>query len=170
MQHWTNSRRASRPRLEPCWRLTDRYLSSYPYLTSAPLHVYAGMLCFYLAQPESSRRLASDPAMPASSSHSPMFDAGQANRADRAMSSPVADDRSDTPEPPTMSRLRTARGWFVKALELDRKEAVSLEFLQLVSSPSPCLSYGLRVDPRARQRRRVGRRWRHPVGSSGYSV
>lgn len=30
----------------------DTYLLSYPYILSAPLHVYAGMLAFYLAQRE----------------------------------------------------------------------------------------------------------------------
>jgi hypothetical protein len=28
---------------------------SYPYATSGPLHTYAGLLAFYLAQPESAR-------------------------------------------------------------------------------------------------------------------
>ena len=96
----------------------ETYLSSYPYLTSAPLHVYAGMLCFYLGQPESVRRLASDSPGP------------QRYRADSVLSSPSAES---TPEPPNMSRLRSAKGWFIKALELDRAEPVSLEFLHLVS-------------------------------------
>jgi len=36
-------------------RTDYRYLPSYPYILSAPLHTYAGLLAFYLAQPISRR-------------------------------------------------------------------------------------------------------------------
>lgn len=51
-QHWTNSRRTLRSHVAV---LIPRYLSSFTYLSSAPLLTYAGLVCFYLAQPESAR-------------------------------------------------------------------------------------------------------------------
>lgn len=98
----------------------DRYLSSYPYLLSGPLHTYAGLLCFYLAQPTPALHLnettpghASRESTPGASRHG----------------SPVA--RAKNPPNPTL--YRQARAYFVKALTLDESDEVANGFIGIVS-------------------------------------
>ena len=89
---------------------------SYPYATSGPLHTYAGLLAFYLAQPESARLT----NLQANASTSPDPD-----------SPPSSTKRPK--EAPNPSLLREARNWFVKALELDTEDQVARDFIRLVS-------------------------------------
>lgn len=55
---WMSSRREWCPvRVKHALTSLISYLLDYPYTLSAPLHTYAGMVCFYLAQPVSMRKV-----------------------------------------------------------------------------------------------------------------
>jgi RNA polymerase I-specific transcription initiation factor RRN11 len=90
---------------------SNSYLSSYPYLLSGPLHTYAGMLAFYLAQPPSAQ--------------------AQRGRARRSSSS--SSSSHEQREAPNPGMIRQARGWFSKALEFDKEDEVALELIRIVS-------------------------------------
>ena len=102
---------------------TARYLPSYPYLQSGPLHTYAGLLCFYLAQnPQNSTQQLTQ-------------------RVTRARSSPISQPHDSELEDVTLgtqgasqntSLLRQARSWFGKALSIDPTDEVAQEFIRLV--------------------------------------
>jgi len=114
VQRWTSSKRGPLPR-SPGSRAHYRYLTSYPYLTSGPLHTYAGLLSFFLAQPVSQRLSAEEIQGRAASVDS------------TSTSSPPRREASNA------SMIRSARAWFTKAAELDGKDDVAREFLRLVS-------------------------------------
>ena len=80
-------------------------------MLSGPLHTYAGLLCFYLAQPETMR----------------------APRTEHDPNSPVDLSMDDDTSQPNAALLRAARGWFVKAQSVDEQDDVAKEFIQLVS-------------------------------------
>ncbi|OCF78565.1 hypothetical protein I204_00505 [Kwoniella mangroviensis CBS 8886] len=120
----------------------ETYLSSYPFLLSGPLHTYAGLLSFYLAQPPSLR--SDGQSLPISSS----FNDKQALR--RRLSAEVELERSSrsslSSSPPLRpidhqhltadaAGLRTARSWFVKALEIDKTDQVARQFIDLIDNP-----------------------------------
>jgi RNA polymerase I-specific transcription initiation factor RRN11 len=137
-KRWTNSRRKSVYFL--AIRLADgrRYLTSYPYLLSGPLHTYAGLISFYLAQPASN--LANTASTSATASNS-RVDTSQ-NPADNVDDAPSISSRSDTStvgrptkimEPPNPILVRQARAYFVKALTIDETDVVAGEFIEHVS-------------------------------------
>ncbi|WWC72500.1 uncharacterized protein I206_106462 [Kwoniella pini CBS 10737] len=93
----------------------ETWLSSYPYLLSGPLHTYAGLLSFYLAQPPSARieNQISNDDRSSSTSPSPSF----AQQVD-------------------IGGLRQARGWFAKALEIDETDQIAIQFISIIDNPS----------------------------------
>ncbi|WVQ70577.1 hypothetical protein IAR50_000096 [Cryptococcus sp. DSM 104548] len=112
----------------------ETYLPSYPYLLSASLHTYAGLLAFYLAQPashvrqRSSSRSQQHLSAPENDSPSP----SSSTRSSRLPSPPPAPldwDHAD------FSLMSQAKGWFVKSLEIDEKEEVAKEFLRMIDHP-----------------------------------
>ncbi|WVQ85865.1 hypothetical protein IAT38_008033 [Cryptococcus sp. DSM 104549] len=103
----------------------ETYLYSYPYLLSAPLHTYAGLLAFYLAQPLA----AQTPLHERNARHASSVSALAAGSEDDAR---LASDLG--PANPAM--LRQARGWFAKALEIDKEDEVSKEFIRLIDNPN----------------------------------
>ncbi|KAE8541508.1 hypothetical protein D1P53_002870 [Cryptococcus gattii VGV] len=112
----------------------ETYLPSYPYLLSASLHTYAGLLAFYLAQPSSAIRQ----PIPAASQHDNLL--GRADRDSTAASQ--RSSRSPSPLPDGWghadgSLMRQARQWFAKAIEIDEKEDVAREFLRVIDQPNP---------------------------------
>ncbi|KIR35812.1 hypothetical protein I352_02092 [Cryptococcus deuterogattii MMRL2647] len=112
----------------------ETYLPSYPYLLSASLHTYAGLLAFYLAQPSSAIRQPT----PVASQYDNLL--GRADRDSAATSQ--RSSRSPSPLPDGWehadgSLMRQARQWFIKAIEIDEKEDVAREFLRVIDKPNP---------------------------------
>ncbi|KIR51513.1 hypothetical protein I315_05995 [Cryptococcus gattii Ru294] len=112
----------------------ETYLPSYPYLLSASLHTYAGLLAFYLAQPSSAIRQPT----PVASQYDNLI--GRADRDSTATSQ--RSSRSPSPLPDGWehadgSLMRQARQWFAKAIEIDEKEDVAREFLRVIDQPNP---------------------------------
>jgi hypothetical protein len=107
----------------------ETYLTSYPYLLSGPLHTYAGMLAFYLAQPADLRGegLGAEAGGPGG--------IGVAGRGDGGSdsSSPPPRATSGTVQVADVSLVRQARVWFVKAQDIGRDE-VAAEFVRIVSA------------------------------------
>lgn len=138
----------------------EMYLTSYPYLLCGPLHTYAGMLSFFIAQSESMRH---DPASLAAmagnaqdyadvdarhrrrSSSVKRRSSIRASRSARLLSevstTTNATDDSDrtattgSRDPPNPLMISRAKAHFLKALELDKADSVAKEFLTLVSGP-----------------------------------
>ncbi|ORY29624.1 hypothetical protein BCR39DRAFT_531233 [Naematelia encephala] len=108
----------------------EAYLSSYPYLLSAALHTYAGLIAFYLAQSESSRlphrRVGSGQAT------GNTVEWASSRRSPESTSSRSAIVQA---EPPNPTLLRHARGWFIKALEIDASDTVAGEFIAEIDRP-----------------------------------
>lgn len=109
----------------------------HPYNKSASLHCYAGLVSFYLAQPESKRRKAGD---------GPSSGAGSATskrRGSSSSSSSVEDGEGElihplffeltADEPPDESLLQKARYHLGNALKIDPNHAVAKGFVDLVS-------------------------------------
>lgn len=112
------------------------YLTSYPYLLSGPLHTYAGLLAFYLAQPILSRTpLTGETRHPDRPSRAPSAQPSRASsptsQSSRSTLVPIGPSVSS--EPPNPILLKQARGYFNKALSLNRGDEVALEFISLVS-------------------------------------
>jgi RNA polymerase I-specific transcription initiation factor RRN11 len=116
---------------------SSSYLTSYPYLLSGPLHTYAGLLSFYLAQPPSN--LAKNASTSSTSKSRTPINAGEPAEIDSSQS---ISSRSDTPtvrpptkamEPPNPILIRQARAYFVKALAIDETDVVAGEFIENVS-------------------------------------
>ncbi|CAK9786567.1 unnamed protein product [Cutaneotrichosporon oleaginosum] len=107
-----------------------RYLSSFTYLNSAPLLTYAGLVCFYLAQPASARGgSATDNANGTKNArHDPRESGSEAN-------STRSRSMSDASAPPNAEMLRQAREWFAKALKVDPHMTVAREFMHLIDGP-----------------------------------
>ncbi|WVQ63239.1 uncharacterized protein L199_001390 [Kwoniella botswanensis] len=120
----------------------ETYLSSYPFLLSGPLHTYAGLLSFYLAQPPSLRL--DGQSLPISSSFhdkqalrqhlSAEVELERSSRSSLSSSPPLRPIDHDH-LPADAAGLRTARGWFVKALEIDKTDQVSRQFIDLIDNP-----------------------------------
>lgn len=116
------------------------YLTSYPYLLSGPLHTYAGLLSFYLAQPPSN--LAKSAVISSTSKSRTHIDEPQAAETDSAQSVSSRSDTSPvrpptkTMEPPNPILIRQARAYFVKALTIDETDVVAGEFIENVSHPT----------------------------------
>jgi RNA polymerase I-specific transcription initiation factor RRN11 len=116
---------------------SSSYLTSYPYLLSGPLHTYAGLLSFYLAQPPSNlAKNASTSTTLTPRNHIDGTQPGEINSAQSVSS------RSDTStvrpstksmEPPNPILIRQARAYFVKALAIDESDVVAGEFIENVS-------------------------------------
>lgn len=116
----------------------ETYLTSYPYLLSGPLHTYAGLIAFYLAQPPTLRVKFG--------SASAGTDGALGDAAPLRWTGEGSDGESDiSPDPPGMTRMqkhdplnqgymRQARGWFVRALEIGQ-DTVAAEFIHIVCSP-----------------------------------
>ncbi|WRT70617.1 uncharacterized protein IL334_007615 [Kwoniella shivajii] len=98
----------------------ETYLPSYPYLLSGPLHTYAGLLAFYLAQPISSRAESSQQ---------------KANDNDQSSSRGSSPSQSLDSRPPDVAGIRQARGWFSKALAIDENDEVAKQFINLIDNP-----------------------------------
>ncbi|KAK4686329.1 RNA polymerase I-specific transcription initiation factor RRN11, partial [Tremellales sp. Uapishka_1] len=104
----------------------ETYLPSVPYLLSAPLHTYAGLLAFYLAQPPSARAA---PAPAARSSR-------ESTASSTSTAGPLTEHSSVAgKEPLNASLVRQARGWFGKAVGIDANEEVAAEFIRLIDNP-----------------------------------
>ncbi|WWC98638.1 hypothetical protein V866_005531 [Kwoniella sp. B9012] len=120
----------------------ETYLSSYPFLLSGPLHTYAGLLSFYLAQPPSLRFHGQ--SLPNSSSFhekqalrqhlSVELELERSSRSSLSSSPPLRpiDHQHLTAD---AAGLRTARSWFVKALEIDKTDQVARQFIDLIDNP-----------------------------------
>ncbi|ODN99404.1 hypothetical protein L198_03246 [Cryptococcus wingfieldii CBS 7118] len=113
----------------------ETYLPSYPYLLSASLHTYAGLLAFYLAQPASHVRQRS----PSRSQQHLIVPGGN----ESSPSSSPRSSRSPSPSPVPLgwdhadfSLMGRAKGWFAKSLEIDEKEEVAKEFLRMIDHPA----------------------------------
>jgi RNA polymerase I-specific transcription initiation factor RRN11 len=113
------------------------YLTSYPYLLSGPLHTYAGLLSFYLAQAPSN--LAKNAIISSTSKSGTQVGETQAAEIDSTHS---VSSRSETStvrppsrvmEPPNPILIRQARAYFVKALAIDETDVVAGEFIENVS-------------------------------------
>ncbi|ORX41103.1 hypothetical protein BD324DRAFT_647998 [Kockovaella imperatae] len=91
----------------------ETYLPSYPYLVSGSLHTYAGLLCFYLAQPPAHR-----------------VNAGQQDGSE-AVDLSMNEDSSKT----NVALLRQARGWFAKASTIDEEDKAASAFVQMIDNP-----------------------------------
>lgn len=113
----------------------ETYLTSYPYLLSGPLHTYAGMLAFYLAQPPDLRGegLGAVAEGPGGVAVAGRGDGGSAS------SSPPPRAASGTVQVADVSLVRQARVWFVKAQDIGRDE-VAAEFVRIVSWSSSSVS------------------------------
>jgi hypothetical protein len=116
---------------------SSSYLTSYPYLLSGPLHTYAGLLSFYLAQPPSN--LAKNASTSTTLTPRNHIDGTQPSEINSAQS---VSSRSDTStvrpstksiEPPNPILVRQARAYFVKALAIDETDVVAGEFIENVS-------------------------------------
>ncbi|WVW80927.1 hypothetical protein I302_102918 [Kwoniella bestiolae CBS 10118] len=110
----------------------ETYLSSYPFLLSAPLHTYAGLLSFYLAQPSSLRP--NPNGLPSSSSFNDRMALREhIERSSSLSSSPPL--RNIDHLPPDGAGMRQAKGWFVKALAIDANDEVAKQFIDLIDNP-----------------------------------
>lgn len=120
----------------------ETYLTSYPYLLFGPLHTYAGLLAFYLAQPP---RLRVAFTAIAGAAEDMGLGLGMESLGSRRAESEVDSDMSSSGfrrrdiQPPNQGLLRQARGWFVKSLEI-ADDAVASEFVRIVSQLFPLLS------------------------------
>ncbi|WWD20637.1 hypothetical protein CI109_105113 [Kwoniella shandongensis] len=108
------------------------YINSYPYILSSSLHTYAGLLSFYLAQPTSQR-------VGATSSREATYDGtsdriSQRDESVSAASSPPPELKG-MEELPNPGMMRQARGWFVKALDIDPSDDVAKSFIKLIDNP-----------------------------------
>ncbi|WOO78815.1 RNA polymerase I-specific transcription initiation factor rrn11 [Vanrija pseudolonga] len=106
----------------------ETYLTSYPYLLSASLHTYAGMICFYLAQPKALQ----------GSEYVPQERAERRDREVSVESSSTAtsvDSIGRNVPPPNEGLLRQARKWFEAALKINPREQVALGFIGLMENP-----------------------------------
>jgi len=109
----------------------ETYLLSYPYLLSGSLHTYAGMLSYYLAQPPSARAAEQGHSRPG-----PITE-----RAARSLT--VSSDEDGGPSFPSRAAagspnavlIRQARGWFAKALDIDPRDEVASEFIEIIDHP-----------------------------------
>ncbi|WWC65128.1 uncharacterized protein I303_107742 [Kwoniella dejecticola CBS 10117] len=101
----------------------ETWLSSYPYLLSGPLHTYAGLLSFYLAQPASTK-------LSSRTQHQDTRRSSSVSGSSRASSPPAFTPQADP------AALRQARGWFVKALEIDQTDEVAKQFIALIDNPN----------------------------------
>ena len=126
-----------------------RYLTSYPYLLSGPLHTYAGLLSFYLAQPPSN--LAKNASKSTTLKPQTLAEATRPAETDSTHS---VSGRSDTStirppsvimEPPNPILVRQARAYFVKALALDETDVVAGEFIKNVSRRTNHCQAGLTI-------------------------
>jgi hypothetical protein len=108
-----------------------RYLPSYPYIVSAPLHTYAGLLSFYLAQPHSARPSQAHPQSQANTYGRPLRSVSSSPDLDLDMVPPPREMK----EPPNQGLMRSANVWFAKALEIDGEDTVAREYIRLVSIP-----------------------------------
>lgn len=104
-----------------------RYLISYPFILSATLHSYAGLLCFYLSQPAATRQFGQKTAAAtggASSDTNSESDEESSNGGDRSFPS-LRHPQSGpiTAESLGMSErlLRNALTHFEKALEREKE-------------------------------------------------
>lgn len=110
------------------------YLVDAPYNKYASLHCFAGLISFWLAQPESKRREARG---------GPSSDAGLETSRRRGSSSSSSDIEDSEPsavhpklttdEPPDESKLQKARYHFGNALQVDPSHTVAKGFIDLVS-------------------------------------
>ncbi|OCF45669.1 hypothetical protein I317_00572 [Kwoniella heveanensis CBS 569] len=108
----------------------ETYLSSYPFLRSGPLHTYAGLLSFYLAQPVSSRVEDQKPLAAAD------LDEEDANVGENGSSTASpAPDRDQGLQAADSMGLRISRAYFAKALELDVNDQVAQQFIRLIDNP-----------------------------------
>lgn len=128
----------------------DTYLTSYPYILSGPLHSYAGLLCFYLAQPESARAgvgatlNGGEGILDIEGGAGDEGDIRQqgsseasVGRGDRFTDSYHGHERYEqaAAQAPNATLLKQARTWFIKAIEI-APDAIASEFIHLVS-PRP---------------------------------
>ncbi|WVQ95486.1 hypothetical protein IAU59_002583 [Kwoniella sp. CBS 9459] len=108
----------------------ETYLSSYPFLRSGPLHTYAGLLTFYLAQPSTHRVEDQKPfVMPDEEDEDADVNADRSSTGSPPLGLVVGLQAADT------MGLRTARGYFVKALGLDSNDQVAQQFIKLIDNP-----------------------------------
>ncbi|KAK8850454.1 hypothetical protein IAR55_004372 [Kwoniella newhampshirensis] len=109
------------------------YINSYPYILSASLHTYAGLLSFYLAQPTSQRvhHISSDPNWQ-KEDETPKDDDRERDDSSSLGSPPRP---SGTDELPNQGLMRQARGWFVKALGIDGDNEIAKAFIKLIDTP-----------------------------------
>ncbi|BEJ16465.1 hypothetical protein CspHIS471_0510700 [Cutaneotrichosporon sp. HIS471] len=106
------------------------YLVSFTYLNSAQLLTYAGLLCFYLAQPEPARGgSTTDDAGGTKKAHR---DVGEDESEGSSMRSRSMSVDSVDHSPPNPEMMRQAREWFGKALKVDPQLAVAKEFSRLI--------------------------------------
>jgi RNA polymerase I-specific transcription initiation factor RRN11 len=116
---------------------SSSYLTSYPYLLSGPLHTYAGLLSYYLAQPPSN--LAKNAVISSTSKSRTQVGEAQAAEIDSTHSVSSLSETSTvrTPsmimEPPNPILIRQARAYFFKALAIDESDVVAGEFIENVS-------------------------------------
>ncbi|BEI87418.1 uncharacterized protein CcaverHIS019_0101360 [Cutaneotrichosporon cavernicola] len=112
----------------------EMYISSFPYLNSAQLLTYAGLLHFYLAQPESARGgSATDNAGGTKKAHRDVGEDESEGNSMRSRSMSVDSVDHSAPNPEMM---RQARKWFGKALKVDPQLAVAKEFAGLIDGPN----------------------------------
>lgn len=148
--------------------LTIRYLPAYPYILSAPLHTYAGLICFYLAQPPSARQEPTDQATSATQQRSrESTDASEPYREREstvdsdltatssehyyrwATADETGNSRERSPPPaPDANLLRQAKGWFTEALKIDPDETVAKGFRDMVSLHNRCSADSRSTDRR----------------------
>ncbi|WVR08603.1 hypothetical protein IAU60_005658 [Kwoniella sp. DSM 27419] len=116
----------------------ETYLPSYPYLLSGPLHTYAGMIAFYLAQPPSLRADVTEQA-PRDGS-----DDWETRSASVPLSPTQAGSQSSASPPPALESqaqvdsfgIRTARTYFSKALGINSRDDVASSFIKLIDNPT----------------------------------
>ncbi|WWC92218.1 uncharacterized protein L201_007172 [Kwoniella dendrophila CBS 6074] len=108
----------------------ETYLSSYPYLLSGPLHTYAGLLAFYLAQPASLRM------EPGVNDNNDQSQIRGRNRRFSSISSSSSPPPMSSHQPPDTAGLRNAKGWFIKAVEINQNDEVAKQFISLIDNPN----------------------------------
>lgn len=110
-------------------------------MLSGPLHTYAGLLNFYLAQPASDVARHANSIVTASENQKNV--GGEVD--DEVNSAQSVSSRSDPSsvrnttkimEPPNPILIRQARAYFVKALAIDEMDVVAAEFVEQVSQDS----------------------------------
>lgn len=157
----------------------EMYLTSYPYLLCGPLHTYAGMLSFFLAQPESARH---DPAsLAAMTANAEGAESGErrrrrsssvkrrssvrGSRSARLLSEASATtDTTDSSqrtattgsrEPANPLMVSRAKAHFIRALEVDKGDNVAKEFITVASQQSGLIVWLQRTEPSRLTRSRV---------------